>query len=623
MSFTGRKSMNDAPRERYGEAKQTSVKDVIPLDSIIILPPTVGCIEFMSTHALRNRWVEYAFSFPSFTHLALFSFLQTQAAKMTNADSDKNRKRKEHQKRILSQQGGKPSGSDGKLSSTDVPQSSAFQELFTQRAQGFQIDFRFRNAPPRPPVGPTWVGHSLTQVLHDVSRQYQPSLQNSVEVNYKWKLHTESDLGIPLAPTAMDLKSYDEAAVVKDKQHANNGNSNNSTAAPLHPDDAALLDWKGAMGDTAADHLKTRRDRARAAARMAGMGKVLAAPVTTGAQTGPQKLRKEVKKKDFSRVLNDPLQTWMKKTTYLSNDYSRKVHDFKSLAQTKQELAVDLRVKQQEISLRHTALAVAESFKDMPLVHPTRKNLKPKRVMPLLPNVDNWGRAYTHVVIDKAPNLKNTTHTNASLNQAIIANVEKRQANAHMDCQLWVPAAVDDKKKDAEKDEDDSDTENQAVGDAKKMPFEPVQEFDLDVMPLKEENVPATNFCLWVDSVKGVATYVPLSSRVHLTTGRPVRGAGANLVTRRPVTDQERDELEERMAEVDEDMAEKHHVVRERYVAPAPTKKMAAAVAAGKDDAMNVDKNDDDEEEDDFGDDDSSEEDEAVFGGAKTIVAES
>ncbi len=68
----------------------------------------------------------------------------------------------------------------------------------------------------------------------------------------------------------------------------------NMSAAPRHPDDAALLDGKGAMGDTAADHLKTRRDRARAAARMAGMGKVLA-PVTTAVPTGPQ-MRKVVKK---------------------------------------------------------------------------------------------------------------------------------------------------------------------------------------------------------------------------------------------------------------------------------------------------------------------------------------
>jgi hypothetical protein len=545
-----------------------------------------------------------------------------QAAKMTNADSEKNRKRKEHQKRILGQQGGKPSSSGaGSSSQKDAPQSSAFQELFTQRAQGFQIDFRFRNAPPRPPVGPTWVGHSLTQVVHDVSRQYQPSLQNSVEVNYKWKLHTESDLGIPLAPTAMDLKSYDEAAVVKDKQ-----NDKTKSAAPLHPDDAALLDWTGAMGDTAADQLKTHRDRARAAARMAGMGKALP-PMITAVPTGPQ-MRKAVKKKAFSRVLNDPLQTWMKKTTYLSNDYSRKVHDFKSLAQTKQELAVDLEVKRTEHDLRRSALAIAESFKDLPLVHPTRKHLKPKHVLPLLPNVENWGRAFTHVVIDKAPNLQNTTHTNVSLNQAIIANVEKLAANAHMHCQLWVPAADKDKK---EKSENENETEKETEGDSdkdkdKKKPFEPVQEFDLDVLPLKEENIPSANFCLWVDTKKGVATYVPLSSRVHLSTGRPIRGGGTNQVTRRPVTDQERDELEERMAEVDEDMAEKHHVVKERYVPPVSTKRAAATAGTRKDDGVGIKKNDDEDEdegEDDFGDDDSSDEDEAVFGGAtKTIVAE-
>jgi hypothetical protein len=70
------------------------------------------------------------------------------------------------------------------------------------------------------------------------------------------------------------------------------------------------------------------------------------------------------------------------------------VHNFKSLGQTKQELAIDLRMKQETISLKHSALAVAESFKDMPLLHPTRKHLIPKRVMLLLPNLDSWGRAY-------------------------------------------------------------------------------------------------------------------------------------------------------------------------------------------------------------------------------------
>jgi RNA polymerase II-associated factor 1 len=166
----------------------------------------------------------------SFTHLLCLLLPPTQAAKMTNADSDKNRKRKEHQKRILAQQGGKPSGSDGKPSSKDDAKSSAFQELFTQRAQGFQIDFRFRNAPPRPPVGPTWVDTVDTSPAR-CSRQYQPSPKFGGS-HYKWKLHTESDL-YP-STTAMDLKSYDEAAVVKDIERT----------ASLHPDDAALLNGR-------------------------------------------------------------------------------------------------------------------------------------------------------------------------------------------------------------------------------------------------------------------------------------------------------------------------------------------------------------------------------------------
>lgn len=436
------------------------------------------------------------------------------------------------------------------------------------------------------------MGHSLGQVLTDVSRQYQPSLQNSVEINYKWKLHTESDLGVPLAPTAMDPKSYDKQA-----------NASDALKATLHPDDDALLNWTGPTGDTAADNLKTRRDRARAAARMAGMGKVL--PPTTATTGGPK--MKKTEKKDFSRVLNDPLQTWMKKTTYLSNDYSRKVHDFKSLAKTKQELAVDLHLKQQEHAKRRSAMAIAEGFKDLPLQHPMRKNLKPKHVHAVLPNVENWGYAYTHVVVDKAPNLQNTAHTNESLNQAFVANVEKLRANARMSCQMWVPATDRD---------DDADSNNEA-SKSDKQPYVPVQEFDLDVVPLKEEDVPATNFCLCVDSTTGVATYLPLSSRVQLSTGRPVVKPVTRVVRRRAVTDQEREEMEERIAEVDSDLAEKHNIVREKYVVPEPKKRAAVA----KEDGGET-KKDDGEGEDDFGDDSSSD-DEGLFGGVtKTIVAE-
>jgi hypothetical protein len=160
-----------------------------------------------------------------------------KAAKMhiSDAQKEKSRKRKEHAAKMLGKH-----GADSKRSKPAPPEDaeSAFQELFAQRAQGFQIDFRFRNAPPRPPVGPCFVGSGLDGVLLDTS-QYRPL--NSVEVNYSWKLHSEPDLGVPLAPSAMDPKSYTP-----------------STAQPtLHPDDEHLLEWKGSMGDTAAEELKT------------------------------------------------------------------------------------------------------------------------------------------------------------------------------------------------------------------------------------------------------------------------------------------------------------------------------------------------------------------------------
>ena len=45
------------------------------------------------------------------------------------------------------------------------------------------------------------------------------------------------------------------------------------------------------------------------------------------------------KRQKFSRVLDEDIQSWMKKTTYLTNDQYRSVHQFKSLADTKKETA--------------------------------------------------------------------------------------------------------------------------------------------------------------------------------------------------------------------------------------------------------------------------------------------
>jgi hypothetical protein len=393
-------------------------------------------------------------------------------------------------------------------------------------------------------------------------------------------LHAEADLGVSLAPSAMDTNSY----VLQQEQDT-------SSTRKLHPDDGALLEWKGSMGDTVADLKHRRQEQAHAMARQW----LQAEP------TSKNKKYANNNKKAFSRVLKEDMQTWMKKTTYLSNDYSRKVHDFKSLAQTKKELAADLEAKQEVMEEQRTFAAISAQFALPTVQHPTNKKLKPVSVCQMLPNVENWGRAFTHVLIDKAPTHLPKTVTIKDLNAgAFVANVEKRGTNAHMSCQVLAPTQSD-KQQDSQ--------------DSMCMLLLPVQTLDLDVVPLKEEDAPHMNFCFWVDKAKGVASYLPISSRLQLSTGRPVLRPTAQALARRSLTTTEQRELEERMAEVDRDMADKHHIVA-RVPQPRAQKQQEDEDASEKEE---------DDGEGDFGDEDSDSENEGVFGtgGTKTIVADS
>ena len=492
-----------------------------------------------------------------------------KAAKGTRSDAqrEKDRKRKEHAQRILGKQAGKgapplPKRPKGDKPPPPPPPStgptpSNFQNLFTQRAQGFQVEFRFRNAPPRPPVGPCFVGHSLDGVLVERSRQYMAL--NAVEVNYKWKLHSEPDLGVPLAPSAMDVKSYQPPKPAQEVDNENNSGLGVDGAGIKghHPADEALLNWQGSLGDTAGEQLKNRQDQMRAAARMAlaeGKGPIpnVLTPANMEKITSPSAAAAAsvTSKKAFSRVLDESMQTWMKKTTYLSNDYTRKVHDFKSLASTKAEMEQDLEQRQRELNMRRSAPAITNTFKavEIPPIHPTKKHLKPKIVMPLLPNVDFWGYSYTHVVIDKAP--INLDLSKNNLSKAFVANVEQR--NKRMSCKMLVPPQPKGSDSDSEKSGDvqEDDEEDPYV-----VKYRPIQHFDLDVIPLKEEDSPYVHFSLWVDPEKRATTYLPLSSRVQLSTGRPVKRRTLRMLTRRPPAEADLEEMKERIAEVDCDVA--------------------------------------------------------------------
>jgi hypothetical protein len=88
------------------------------------------------------------------------------------------------------------------------------------------------------------------------------------------------------------------------------------SSPPLHPDEDALINWKGSLGDTA----QQRWDRARAAARLAlaqGYGTPLllnAALTPIAAFTTAFKLKK--KHHLQSRILDEKTPNFMKKTTY-------------------------------------------------------------------------------------------------------------------------------------------------------------------------------------------------------------------------------------------------------------------------------------------------------------------
>lgn len=406
--------------------------------------------------------------------------------------SEKERKRREHAAKILGAQpkqqsssrrgssGSKPppgsSGPSGSSSSLLTPVtipggSSIFQSLFTERAEGFFIDLRFRNAPPRPPVGPTFVGYGLDGLLIEEWTQYKP--YNAVETRYVYKVHNGEhlrELISRLASSAMDIeKCYlgekmtggsgggggdgtnnvtdnhqalgTAATIAHTASHVTTNTATASTEQVLSPDDEAILNWTGHMGDTATEALHRDRDKARASARetlarCVGFDRTSnsnnksssssAAAIMGGGGSGGKifKLKKSNHLK--SRILDERIPNFMKKTTYLTNDYTS-VHRFTSLASTQIQRARDVDTAVAETRERYAGLDVIErSFdeassskwsivavenneqqqmtnKGNGRTHPTKKYVYPIWDLPLLPDTRTWGHTFTHVVLDNPP----------------------------------------------------------------------------------------------------------------------------------------------------------------------------------------------------------------------------
>mmetsp|Transcript_23844 Transcript_23844/g.34182 ORF Transcript_23844/g.34182 Transcript_23844/m.34182 type:complete len:520 (+) Transcript_23844:201-1760(+) len=488
-----------------------------------------------------------------------------KAATKTEEHLAKEKKRKEHiQKTLAAQRKGggtslsTPQTKGGVDATTNV---SAFQSLFAKRAEGFEIHLKFRSIPPRPPVGPTFVGLGLKGELTTKWTEYRPG--NAIELNHTWKLHNEPDLGVSLGMFAMDwngcYKVPKRAKLLQDQQQQQKNKKDNLLNAvtdedeegcdpsskrdklDLHPDDAELLHWTGSMGDTAAEELKARRERARAMALLGSQGMDVAP--NKKSQVSIIKLKEEDggrKRQKFSRVLDEDIQSWMKKTTYLTNDQYRSVHQFKSLADTKKETAdaVDKSYKELTESKLDPS-SIDESFEFATndrsiLVHPSKRDVTIVSDYPLLPDVSTWGHIFTHVVLDNAPKALYSTPAPSEdqLARSFIGDVEKKE-NSGMICNFLVP-----------------------TGEEEEEEYDVAQLYDLDVFPIQEEDQPQTTFVISIDEEKGIASYHPISSRVNLTSGRP-RG-GHVTIKKRPLDDDEIEEFEKTTAEIDEDLAEKY-----------------------------------------------------------------
>eukprot|EP00551_Chaetoceros_affinis_P006051 CAMPEP_0203667282 /NCGR_PEP_ID=MMETSP0090-20130426/4154_1 /ASSEMBLY_ACC=CAM_ASM_001088 /TAXON_ID=426623 /ORGANISM="Chaetoceros affinis, Strain CCMP159" /LENGTH=613 /DNA_ID=CAMNT_0050531401 /DNA_START=124 /DNA_END=1962 /DNA_ORIENTATION=- len=482
--------------------------------------------------------------------------------------------------------------------------NSKFQSLFSSRTQGFLIELNFRNAPPRPPVGPCFVGLGLDGELNDKWTRYKP--ENAIEANYSWKLHAEPDLGVPLAPSAMDyegcyvdpLKTKNTAKQKRKKQkkpdayddlfedmdeESDDEEENpvaNKPLAPLHPDDDALINWKGSMGDSVAEDLQRLRDKARAEARLGHKvgSKIKGKLGSNSNNSRMMKIKSPIQKggigmkrngKDFqSRVLDENNPFFMKKTTYLANDHSQKVHDFKSLAQSKEKMEKEISAK---LSMKKTSDKgfIEQSFVAVKAnntssansnagggttsgtkrKHPSKENVEAVYEIPLLPDDKTWGHNFIHVVLDSLP--KDSVQkelTDEKLERAFIADVNKGDTSQRMECNLLL--ASGNKNED---DYDDDDENNDALDR-----YDVLQKYDLDVIPLKEADTPHAHFLFVVDEESGVATYHPISSRVQLSTGRPSEATSSRLISKRMLNDEETATMEEKLAEVDADLGDKY-----------------------------------------------------------------
>ncbi len=136
-----------------------------------------------------------------------------------------------------------------------------------QKKSEFLCQSKFRNNLPNPPLGPYFVS------IPSGVESYVPYGASNLERSYKWKLHSEKNLGVEI--DIIDPRNY----LLPD------------TPPPMDPKDTALIDWHETKGGSGGGG----KDGRRRMGSLEGHG-----------------------------------VTWLKKTTYLTNCPEEAVHKFKT-----------------------------------------------------------------------------------------------------------------------------------------------------------------------------------------------------------------------------------------------------------------------------------------------------
>jgi len=316
-------------------------------------------------------------------------------------------------------------------------------------------------------------------------------------------LHTEKDLGCP-------IETIDPQVYLRDPD------------AKMEEGDEAIVNWKGYMGDTEREKLRLKREGKSVNSKTMATKKsndwIGGAVINLKNKNTP------------TRVLDDPTQFWMKKTTYLANDLHRRAHAHQSLATKRNQEAKELDNKTEED--KRKTKNPEESFKHQPITkHPTKPNLTVVSSHPLLPSSKTWPSAY---VLADIPTPAASAAKPKDLSSSFISDVAPKDKiaadqghNARLMCSVF--AGNDDVK-------------------------DLYQQYDIDVVPLRDEGVDSNFVIAFKD---GIAYYQHIGARVVLSTGRGVTEKSRRQVVSRHMNKEEQKEWDMAVAEMDRNMEEK------------------------------------------------------------------